>query len=403
MTATDHRYLERIKGRWRVAVAVPHPLHAQLGTKLKRSLHTASLREAQRLRWPVVAELKATIATIPESPASPDEAEAWRAALAASTGEPCDPVEAVEAALSDHLDRVERQHGTAAAVELSDRVYNRATPITTHVSAFLASRGELRRDTKARHETAIGGLVNWLKRSGLPQTIQTIDRKTATRYVDQLPPGHRAPERLSLFWQWLVKREHAQTDPWHGLSAPPRTPIEPERPFEDDEVRRLLAGPAPPALRDLMMVAALSGARVDAIVRMKIEDDCFVFPPQKKEIKARKVPIHSALRGFSPHWPWLTSNAASKVFTRYRRSLGIGGDGSGRRRAVANFHSFRRWFITKAEQAGQPENIIAAVVGHRRPGLSFGRYSAGPSMEQLRACVESVRVPWGRATEVEAT
>jgi hypothetical protein len=143
-----------------------------------------------------------------------------------------------------------------------------------------------------------------------------------------------------------------------------------------------------------MMVAALSGARLDAIIRMEIEGACFVFPPQKKETKARRVPIHSALRDrpLGP-WPWRTSNAASTAFTRYRRSLDIGEEGGRRRRAVANFHSWRRWAISKMEQAGQPENVIAAVVGHRRPGLTFGRYSSGPSMEQMRACVESVRLP----------
>ena len=60
--AHDTRYLERIKGRWRCVIAVPRPLHGTLGTKLKRSLHTGSLREAQARRWPVVAELKALVA-----------------------------------------------------------------------------------------------------------------------------------------------------------------------------------------------------------------------------------------------------------------------------------------------------------------------------------------------------
>jgi hypothetical protein len=37
---------------------------------------------------------------------------------------------------------------------------------------------------------------------------------------------------------------------------------------------------------------------------------------------------------------------------------------------------------------------IAAVVGHKRQGETFGTYSAGPSMEQFRACLEeAVRLP----------
>jgi hypothetical protein len=96
----DHRYLERIKGnRWRVTVSVPKPLHTQLGTKLKRSLHTSSLRDAQRLRWPIVAELQGIISR----GAPRDDAEAWKAAMAASTGEPDDPTELI---LHDHLDDI---------------------------------------------------------------------------------------------------------------------------------------------------------------------------------------------------------------------------------------------------------------------------------------------------------
>jgi len=65
----------------------------------------------------------------------------------------------------------------------------------------------------------------------------------------------------------------------------------------------------------------------------------------------------------------------------------------GKRRSLTNFHSLRRWFITKAEQAGQPETIIAAVVGHKRDGMTLGVYSAGPSGDQFRKCVEAVMLP----------
>lgn len=65
----------------------------------------------------------------------------------------------------------------------------------------------------------------------------------------------------------------------------------------------------------------------------------------------------------------------------------------GKRRSLVNFHSFRRWFITKAERADQPESIIAVVVGYKRQGMTLGRYSAGPLMEQARRCVEAVQLP----------
>jgi integrase len=160
------------------------------------------------------------------------------------------------------------------------------------------------------------------------------------------------------------------------------------------EVQKLLEGSCNPSLSLLMQVAAVSGARLDAIVNMTIEDGCFVFPPQKKEEKARRVPIHSSLRSHSAlktYGHWSRPASPSQAFTYYRRKV-LGEDAPGRRRAVTNFHSFRRWFISKAEQAGIDERVISDVVGHKRRSMT-GRYSAGATMEQMRVCVEAVTLP----------
>jgi hypothetical protein len=52
----DTRYLEQHHGSWRVVVGWRV---AGKVVKARRSLGTSSLREAQRRRWAVVAELKA--------------------------------------------------------------------------------------------------------------------------------------------------------------------------------------------------------------------------------------------------------------------------------------------------------------------------------------------------------
>lgn len=81
----------------------------------------------------------------------------------------------------------------------------------------------------------------------------------------------------------------------------------------------------------------------------------------------------------------------------WRRDLNLDARQEGRRQSDADFHSFRRWFATKAEQAGQPPHTISAVLGHEegRGGMTLGVYSAGPSLEQRRAVVEAVRLPPG--------
>jgi integrase len=380
----DTRYLEKHQGLWRVVVG-----HRENGkvVKARRSLGTASLREAQRLRWGVVAAMKAGGPTLHPI----NDPETWRAALEASTGEPDDSTGLL---LHDHLEALEAKHGERVAMEFADRAYGRATPIGEHLPAFLASRGELKTDTRKRHEAAVKNLSAWLKGAGLPATIQAVDRRTAVAYVDQLSPGHPDPQRLSLIWEWMVKREHATADPWRDLQAAPRRPVEPERAWTDDEARRLLEGPCSPSLRLLMEVGALTGARLNAIINMRVVGDTIILPAQKKERGPRTIPLHShlanSLTGFQG-WQWTNSGAASALFVLYRRKV-LGPDPAGRRRAVANFHSFRRWFISQAERAGIDERIISDVVGHARRSMT-GRYSAGASMEQMKVCVESVKLP----------
>jgi integrase len=424
--AHDTRYLERIKGRWRCVIAVPRPLHGTLGTKLKRSLHTGSLREAQARRWPVVAELKALVAGKAQGQPT-DSAEAWRAALAAGDGGPDDPTPHL---LNDHLDALrgdpivteQGEEGPVyiydsererRATEFADRAYGRATPVDTYWEPYLASLAIAER-TKGVHRRALTRLQEWCRQTSTPFTIQALTRKAAIRFLDDLPTSEATPRyltllvgKLSLYWRWMIHREHVETDPWQGLKlVKPRTPHDQlERPFTDSEVNRLLTGGAPRRMLDLIRVGLLTGARLDAITSLRVgdcRDGVFTFKPQKSENKPRRVPVHSSLVGMVEGrmagkastdllFPHLRD--ASNAFGDYRRGVGVDEVVKGNRRSRVNFHSARRWWITKAEQAGVPENLIGAVVGHKRPGLSLGLYSSGPSLEQLRTAIEAVTLP----------
>jgi hypothetical protein len=94
---SDRRFLELNHGTWRVVVG--RRVNGKV-VRLQRSLGTSSLRDAQRLRWPIVAELK-TVLHKGGQLRPIDDPETWRAALAARDGGPDDPT---PYALSDHLD-----------------------------------------------------------------------------------------------------------------------------------------------------------------------------------------------------------------------------------------------------------------------------------------------------------
>ncbi|MDQ0475239.1 DUF6538 domain-containing protein [Labrys wisconsinensis] len=445
--AADTRYLEQKNGKWRVTLAVPRELQGKLGTRLKRPLHTDSLAVANRIKWQALAELRAVIeharnvtgkgaiireaielaayrsrARDPEEIANLDDAIVDRAI------ELQGPVVGSEEDVDGGPVPIFDPEKERAALEFAEVAQGRATPIALYHPDYLNQSINKRR-TKADDERSLRFLLAWCERERVRPTLQAITRKVAARFMDDLGgvAGGQSPvtlqkyvSRLSRFWQWLAKRDHVESNPWAGLrvEAKPTPHDELERPFTDAEMLALLNGAASPEMHDLMRIAALSGARLDVIVDLRVKDcagGMFVFKPQKKETAPRQVPIHSELAAIIkrrakgkaaddamfPEWPAPRkvgsqrerSFKASNAFTAYRRQVGVDDVVPGKRRSLVNFHSFRRWFITKAEQADQAEGIIAAVVGHKRKGMTLGRYSAGPLLEQARRCVEAVRLP----------
>ena len=87
------------------------------------------------------------------------------------------------------------------------------------------------------------------------------------------------------------------------------------------------------------------------------------------------------------------SAALSKRFGRYRRAVGVHEREDGRRHSRVDFHSWRRWFVTEARNAGADQAVVAAVVGHEVGNITYDVYAGGPSEALLRVCVEAVRVP----------
>ncbi|MBM2715840.1 integrase [Mesorhizobium caraganae] len=437
----DKRFLEWHGNKWRVVVSVPRDLHATLGkTKLKQSLETDSLAEANRLKWTVIEALHARIS----QQRSPKDsmAEALRLAVlrkrVEEAGADPEPIDL------EIISRAEEQAGKpvgvdregqpifeaqreAAAVQFANVAFGRRTPIDAHRKTYL-DQLNVKARTRADDERAMGYLMDWCKREGLPAFLETFSKREAVRFTDAFRATKgRSPVtlnkyliRLGIYWRWLEKRDAVGANVWAGLTyTVPRVLNEDkERPFTDAELVKLLSGPGTQQMHDLMRIAALTGARLEAIVDLKIRDcqgGTFTFKPQKKEPGARDCPIHSALKAIVqrriagkspeddlfPEWPPVRkkdsmrerSFKASNHFTAYRRDVQVEDVRDGKRRSLVNFHSFRRWFITKAERAGQPESTIQTVVGQKRASIAFGVYSAGPTLEQLTVCVEAVRLP----------
>lgn len=421
-SSADTKYLEAHGSKWRVVVNVPRKLQRKLGTKLKRSLGTDSLREANRLKWDIVAELKAVIEQAERPDMSKEAAlasarvkaleEARRLSLQRLSAYEDEQQWRVEDAISDYAEALagdpieadEQGHPVyepkrdALAMEFLAIAKGKRTPLDFHHEKYM-SMSHVKARTAADDRRAIKFLKEWCEKTGVPPHLQAMSKREAVRFCDDLPGlvGKSDPatlnkyiSRLSVYWAWLEGRHEVDANIWRGrrLKKPMQTSDQKERPFTDAEMKALLRGPADQAMQDVMRIGALTGARLDAIVCLKVKDcrnDTFIFKPQKQEPGPRLCPIHPALAeiiarrsegkeevdDMFPEWPGPKkagslrerSFKTSNQFTEYRREVGVDDQKEGKRRSLVNFHSFRRWFITKAEQADQPEHIIKAVVG----------------------------------------
>ncbi|MGQ2916959.1 MULTISPECIES: tyrosine-type recombinase/integrase [Rhizobium] len=431
-------------------MAVPKSLHGQLPTRLKHPLNTDSLTIANQLKWPIVNEMRARIADAAGRDGRPDLraiAEEFRRQQAkAETDREVDEIDAgiavtIDAVLGKPIgvevdpvtgeeEPVFEPSKVKQAQQFTKMVSGSATLIDHFHSQYLGQL-TVKPRTKGDDERAIKLLKRWCAEKNVEPFLQSFpSKKLAVRFVDdlrtlepKLSPVtlNKYINRLSRYWQWLEKREEVPLDVWRGLAlaTPSVAHDERERPFTKDEMVKLLSGETSQAMHDLMRIAALTGCRLDPIVCLRVkdcrDDGVFVFKPQKKEKTERLCPIHSELTEiverrtngkapddpFFPEWPGPKNSDSkrersfktSNQFTAYARSIGVREELEGRRRSLVNFHSFRRWFITEAERASQPESLIAAVVGHKRQGMTLGVYSAGPLIEQARVCVEAVRLP----------
>lgn len=441
----DRRFLELHGNTWRVVVNVPKDLRKKFGTKLKVPLGTDSLSEANRLKWGVVDQLKSRISDAKDDGISPERimADALQYAKLRLGAVNDDDACIVDGEIADYAENlVGEPVGTdhegypvydAELDDLARTFMNVArgerTPLDSLHHQYRTTL-IVKPRTLADDDRAMKYLLEWCRRAQVSPFAQTLTKRQAGMFAEnglRQEAGELSAvtlnkyiRRLSKFWEWLEKHEYVSANIWAGqtLAEPHETDETRERPFSRDEMIRLLNGPATVAMHDLMRIAALSGARLDAIVCLSV-GDCvegnFSFKPQKRERGRRLVPIHSALqeivqrrchgRGATddlfPEWPPVKkSNSmrersfkASNHFTDYRRLVGVDDVVPGKRRSRVNFHSFRRWFATEAERADQPESIIAAVLGHKRNGITLGVYSAGPLLEQSRRCVEAVSLP----------
>lgn len=434
MATTKLRFLERRRLRWYVILDVPVKARPIIGQKrLVASTKTEDLAIAMVRRDAKLREWRAKIAEALQTNADPVLAEALEirnAPLSLYPAQEADPDEPFPLSDEDlkaedvlrRAERVEAAHGEAQAQAFVAVALGKDDTIRSMFDQW-QREGHVQPKERANRETVIKVFLAWLVVKKVVPTVRSVTRALAGQFVsEELIPRSRATAAKYLstlrgLWKWLESKGVVKDFPWDRHSLPKRqlSRDEKKRAFTDEEVVKLLTGPATPTMHDMMMVAALSGMRLEEIASLRIKDVSkggFDIPLAKTLAGQRSVPIHSKLvalverrsKGKGPDdrlFSDISSEsklgkhavAFSKAFTNYRRSIGVNEVPGDARTSVVNFHSWRHWFITTAVRAGVPLPNIQAVVGHKHGNITLDVYARGAAFELAGKCVEAVKLP----------
>lgn len=430
----DMQYLQKKGNVWMAVVEVPKPLRETLGTpRLKASLKTSSLAEANRLKWPIVTAFKARIDEAKLKQENPtaatlrDGAE-WRVALAEASRSPVDVGERTEHVPYDELlSEVKR---LASIIEdrepgLGERYLKAATGEGTILKDYIepfAAEVVCSGQTMVQHRSTIKRYIAW---AGEFTTIEECDRVKAGEYVTELLTtsgfARRTVKRhlssLSQYWLWLESKGHARGNVWlsHRLGKGQKG-VKGRTGLSDDNILKVLQGSYSTkkfdqVIKDLARLALLHGARLEELCALKRSDvhkraDGYWFEigEAKTEAGVRELPVHPKavgiierrlkghdeflFAGLEPGGPdGKRSWYVSKAYGRFRKQIGVTGK-------FEDFHALRHTYIAMMEGLEVAESTTKLLVGHKRTSMTYGLYSKGQRVN-LRTAIN--KLDYGKA------
>lgn len=286
-----------------------------------------------------------------------------------------------------------------------------------HIEEFLAEKADTTPKTIDLYRTS---LHRFCKR--FPNSLD-VDKRALTSWVGQMRDNGMADNTIQRtfsairgYWSFLqdTGRLDHRSEPFSDIlktrdrSKNRRGKTQSYRPFEPSDVIRLLQTAEEKTdadLADLIQLGMWTGCRIESLCSLRLTDvsPVSIRVNDKTDAGDRAVPIHSKLKptldrlcasscdgfvlsGLSQNKYGDRSNAIGKRFGRLKKELGFTG-------RVWAFHSIRKTVVTQLQRAGVPEEVTMSIVGHENNSITYGLYSAGPSMEQKRDAIEKLSYP----------
>jgi integrase len=216
---------------------------------------------------------------------------------------------------------------------------------------------------------------------------------------------------VAQYWNYLQKRKVIQgrDNPFAGLKFKEKVAHGGARRKAFDtphilELHRQAQLAEDTDIASLILIGAYTGARIEEICSLKVDDVkyvdgrvCIHITDSKTKAGVRVVPAHQrvarlldslcrqsldgyVLSGLSADKYGNRSNAIGKRFGRLKTRLGFGDD--------YVFHSIRKTVITVFENLGVNEGLTADIVGHEKKTITYGLYSAGHSLKNKAVAID---------------
>ncbi len=423
-------YLERRRNLWYAVLTIPKDAREKLGRmRFIQSLGTPDKAKANILAAPILARWKAMIREARGATnAVAEEARRWKQALeeqplrdeAMGDPEHMGTLELLET-IRERLDDIAAEKGSEVVSTMEGLIFEGKTLTDEHFEDWKAQLHA----TEKTKDQMIKDLPLLTKRF---PTLQDITKTGVKKWLDDLRKEGKtlaSMERIlgaaRNYWKYLQQLDKVpmEANPFQGVLEATKA-IENKvkkrgktanLPYAPSQVLKLYESaqtgwgkrPTPdPELAALIMLGAYTGARIEELCSLKVEQvskDSFRIGDSKTAAGIREVPIHSKIAsmveelkkssddgylisGLSFNKYGDRSNAIGKRFGRLKDELGFG--------RSHTFHSFRATVVTQLENAGVSENLAADIVGHEKPRITYGLYSGGASLEVKRAAIEKI-------------
>lgn len=340
------------------------------------------------------------------------EYEQWRSQIESITDD-LDKAD-VENLAHDRVEELLRTRGREAASEAYAVIFKKAQPLAARIDEWMASIGHLAEKTQATSKKAAMELCEHFK------TTADIDKEGVKRFLVTLRTDKKLSDKTLSCRLSFIRSFISHLDEKYGTDLLPLFTIKAlsrgadaksakQRawvPFKASEVAHLYQAAINKedvVLADIIACAAYTGCRIEELGQIKLEhvtEESITIADSKTAAGIREVPLHPALSKLMNR---LVSESADGYILKGsdKGSYGKRTDALGKRFGQLKrqegfsdqhvFHSIRKTVVSQLEQAGVSENTTADIIGHDKPRITYGLYSAGTSLQQKAEALSKVR------------